>query len=399
MSAPLRCLWLSAELPARPTTGLHGYSAGLRRGLAAAGAGIDVLGLGPSDGDEAPGVRRRPVAGALQGWSGSLTSALPAVSHAPATAAYRAAVREALAERPWDAVVIDHLQMAWVARAHPGLGRGRGGPPLVFVTHNHEATVRAASAAEHPLWSPQGMVLRVDSRKAARLEAATVAAADLVTTITEDDADAFRAGAGTGRPEPGRFVVLPPGHDDPSVVPVPAARRARRVVMVGSFEWHVKAANLRQFLLAADPVLAAAGVELVVVGRVPEPVLERLRPHLRATRFAGWVERLADVLGDARLAVVDEPVGGGFKMKTLDYVFHHVPVAATTGSVRGLDLGEGMLEAPDAGSLARLLVAAVDDPDRLDDLAARAYRSAVERFDWLRTGVRLAAALEGVPVP
>ena len=399
MSTSRRCLWLSAELPARPTTGLHGYSAGLRRGLAAAGVGIDVLGLGPPEGEEAPGVRRRPVPGTLQGWSGSLTSPLPAVSHAPATRAYRAAVHEALAERAWDAVVIDHLQMAWVARAHPGLGAARGGPPLVFVTHNHEATVRAASAAEHPLWTPQGLVLRADSRKAARLEAATVAVADLVTTITEDDADAFRAGVVPGRSLPGRFVVLPPGYDDPSVVPVPAACRARRVVMVGSFEWHVKAANLRQFVLAADPVLAAAWVELVVVGRVPEPVLEKLRPHLRATRFAGWVERLADVLGDARLAVVDEPVGGGFKMKTLDYVFHHVPVAATAGSVRGLDLDDGMLEAPDAGSLARLLVSVVDDPERLDGLADRAYRSAAERFDWLRTGVRLAAALEGVPVP
>ena len=103
--------------------------------------------------------------------------------------------------------------------------------------------------------------------------------------------------------------------------------------MVGSFEWHVKAANLRQFLLAADPVLAGAGIELVVVGRVPGAVLDELRPRLRATQFAGWVERLADVLGEARMAVVDEPVGGGFKMKTLDYVFHHLPVAATAGSV------------------------------------------------------------------
>ena len=68
--------------------------------------------------------------------------------------------------------------------------------------------------------------------------------------------------------------------------------------MVGSFEWHVKAANLRQFLLAADPVLAGAGIELVVVGRVPGAVLDELRPQLRATQFAGWVERLADVLGD-----------------------------------------------------------------------------------------------------
>jgi glycosyltransferase involved in cell wall biosynthesis len=353
-----------------------------------------VLGLGPRDGDEVPGVRRRPVSGTLRGWSGSLRSALPAVTHAPASQAYRAAVADVLAERTWDAVVIDHLQMAWVAQAHPRLGTRRDGPPLVFVTHNHESTVRTAAAAEYPLWTPRGLVLRIDSRKAARLEAATVAAADLVTTITESDAHAFRTGAGPGRSIPGHVVVLPPGYEDPSVVPVPAARRARRVVMVGSFEWHVKAANLRQFVLAADPVLAAAGVELVVVGRVPEPVLERLRPHLRATRFAGWVDDLATELGDARLAVVDEPVGGGFKMKTLDYIFHHVPVAATVGSAEGLGADGCLLQAPDAVSLARLLVAVVDDTDRLDALAAAAYRWAKRHFDWARSGERLAETLD-----
>jgi len=390
MTAALRCLWLSAELPERPRNGGHQYSRGLRQGLAEAGAIVEAFGLGPPSGDEGPGVIRRAVPGGMRRWYGSLLSPWPNLTYMPATGPYRRAVTEAIAQRRWDVVVVDHLQMAWVAKAWPDLGRAQGGVPLVFATQNHETSVRTAVAAGRSWRSPKGAVVRLDTRKSVALEQWMVQRADAVTCITEADAAAFardRAGL--------RCVVLPPGYDDPHVEPVPSAQRSRRVVIVGSFDWHVKAANLRQFVTAADPVFAAAGIRLSIVGRLPKGFAAELG-ELRATELLGWVDDLAEVLRDCRVAVVSEPDGGGFKMKSLDYVFHHVPLAVTTGSVEGLDPSAGvvLVERADAGSLAAEIVRRVDATDELDAVAARAYGWAADRFSWRRSGEQLAALLE-----
>lgn len=388
--APRRCLWLSAELPERPRNGGHVYSRGLREGLAAAGIRVEVMGLGPDDGDEGPGVIRRAVPGGMRPWFGSVVSPLPNLSYMPATSAYQLSVDVARREGGWDFVVVDHLQMAWVPKRWPELGLAQGGVPLVFATQNHEESVRLAVAAGQSRRSPKGVILRADARKAVASERRMVAAADLVTAITDADAEAFASGS-PGTP----VVVLPPGYVDPRVMPVPAAARSRRVAIVGSFDWHVKAANFRQFVRAADPVFAAAGIRLSVVGRVPDDVAAELGP-LQATELLGWVDDLAAVLGDCRVAVVSEPDGGGFKMKALDYLFHHVPLAVTRGSVEGIDLagGRAVARADDAEALARAIVACIDDTDRLDAVAARAYRWAVDRFDWAATGLALAQAVE-----
>src|SRR5690606_36241863 len=62
---------------------------------------------------------------------------------------------------------------------------------------------------------------------------------------------------------------------------------------------------------------------------------ERLRGGLKATRLGGRVDSIAPHLDQARMAVVAERLGGGFKLKVLDYVFNRPPVAALDGSVAG----------------------------------------------------------------
>ncbi len=388
--APRRCLWLTAELPERPRNGGHVYSRGLREALGAAGVMVEVVGLGPPEGNESNPVNRRPVPGGMRPWWGSVVSRLPNLCYMPASSAFRQAIDTVRREGGWDIVVVDHLQMAWVLKCWPGLGLRQGGTPLVFVTQNHEQSVRLAVAAGEARLSPKGLVLRADARKAVALERRMVASADLVTTITDADAAAFAESS----PDTAMFVA-PPGYADPHVRPIRSAERARRVVIVGSFDWHVKASNFCQFVRAADPVFAAAGVRLTVVGRVPDSVIAALGP-LHGTELLGWVDDLGPVLGDCRVAVVAEPGGGGFKMKALDYLFHHVPLAVTRGSVEGIDLagGRALVQADDVESLARMIVARIDDVDALDETAARAYRWASTRFHWANTGLVLAQALE-----
>jgi hypothetical protein len=347
--------------------------------LASAGAEVTVMGLAGEPGSEGGNPTWAAVAGRRRSRAGSIVSPLPAMAHGFATRAYRAGLADALGEL-WDAVVIDHLQTGWVV---PAVGERLAGTVTVYVSHNWETGVRrdVARAAGRGV---RRWFLAADARKVARLEQRVVGAAELVTAITDEDAAAFRASGAR------RVVVLPPGYDGEPVARRITGALPRRAVLFGNFQWHVKDANLARFLEVADPVFAAAHGELRVVG----PAGERTRAlgnRLRATTLVGWVDDPVHELASCRLGIVAEPVGGGFKMKTLDFVFNGVPLVVLAGSAKGLPLrdGESVVECPDETSLARTAVALIDDVGRLDALQRAAIAACAGAFRWSDRGALL----------
>ncbi len=379
-----RWLWLSGQDPRAPDSGLLAYSDGLSRAVASAGGIVVGLGLRRIDAVAGDGRilwhsidsnRRAPIVGLL--------TLLPNMAASYATRAYRHCVDEALRER-WDAVVIDHLQMGWVIdRVGSARAAGRIGCVL-HVSHNHETSVRERAALVSGSGRLHRAILRLDALKVRRLERAVVGAADLVTCITAEDLDRFVGGGSVGR-----LVVVPPGYDG-AVRPARqiGADVPRRAVLLGNSLWRVKRENLLRFLVIADPVLAIAGVELIVAGPSPPELVATLAPRLRATRFVGAVDDVAAVLRTARVGIVAEPVGGGFKMKSLDYVFNRVPIAALSGSIAGLPLrpGTDMLSFTSATELARGIVDVIDDLPRLNALQERAFLRCAHLFDWSERG-------------
>jgi polysaccharide biosynthesis protein PslH len=73
--------------------------------------------------------------------------------------------------------------------------------------------------------------------------------------------------------------------------------------------------------------------------------------------------------------MVADPTGGGFKLKTLDYIFNRVPIAAMSGSIAGLPLTPGLhyLSFESIRELAQGVVAVIDDIERLNSLQRAAY--------------------------
>jgi polysaccharide biosynthesis protein PslH len=101
------------------------------------------------------------------------------------------------------------------------------------------------------------LALRRNATKVATLERRIVRAADLLTTITEEDRRTL--GAAVARD---RSLSLAPGYTGP----IASARRItaatpRRVIIMGSFQWVVKQANLTRFVEIADPIFKERGIE------------------------------------------------------------------------------------------------------------------------------------------
>ena len=93
--------------------------------------------------------------------------------------------------------------------------------------------------------------------------------------------------------------------------------------------------------------------------------------------------------------MVPERHGGGFKLKMLDYVFNRVPILALQDSFAGVPLqaGHSVLLFPDHVALARGMVAALDDVDRLNRLQESAFAACRDRFHWRCRGEALRAAI------
>lgn len=388
------CLWLARGLPFPLTAGDRIYSAKLAAALAGAGVAVTFAGFAAeAPAQPMPGIAWHTVPGAPRGRLAALASRMPLVAGRHATPDYRAAVAELAAARAWDAVVIDQYGMGWALAQRGLFTRDGHRPRFVFVTHDHEESVTAMQWRDATAGPAKRAYLLQNHLKTRWFERWIARHCDLVTTITEADAALFRANA-PGKP----VLAMVPGYDGPRAAARPMAQNgppARAVVLFGSYRWSAKQANLRIFLDRADPVLAAAGIAIQVVGDMPEDFRRSLEGRYRAARFIGFVDDPAPHLAAARLAVVAEPIGGGFKMKLLEYVFNRVPVAALEVCASGLpaEVRQSMLLAPELDALLAQVIATIDDPARLEALQQGAFTAASGAFDWADRGRALLAAI------
>jgi glycosyltransferase involved in cell wall biosynthesis len=381
----VRYLWLSGDVPYPSDSGRRAYSAGLSESVAS--TGVEVIGLGLADArTEIPDCRVdwRPLpAHGRPGAIRRMFSRWPSMAVDRRVPSYRRAVEDLGTAAHIDVVIVDHLQMAW---APAGLGSRE--LPVVYVSHNHEATVRRGVAAGEPWTSARKPALAYDAERAARAERRLVESATVVSAITESDATRYRNQRATD------VVVVPPGYGGTRCGSRTIDAAVPRVaVMVANLDWHVKQTNLRRLLAVADPLFAQAGVTLRLVGPAPDDFVAAVSPTLRATEFVGHAPALDDELAQARVGLVFEPEGGGFKMKCLDYVFRRVPIVALAGSVEGLPLEPGAeyLSFESTEDLARGVIALIDDVGRCEQLQERAFRRCSGAFDWADRGEILVA--------
>ena len=394
----LSILWLGRIIPIPFNAGDRVYSAQLSGAIARQGADIVFLGLDNPDerngnlADLEPRVRWSRVPGAAHSRLRSLFSPLPMVGARFATAQYRKAIAGELEKKDYDVVVIDQYGMSWAVAHVEKLSRHR--PLLVQVAHNFETALNDQIANNFSGDFIRKRLLQENARKTRLAEQHLAHSCDLLVTLTEEDRDAF------GEINPSlASIVLPPGYAGlkqnarslNGTVP-------RRAIIIGSFRWIAKQINLERLLDAASGIFTPSGIELHVVGFVPEPLLSRLQARFPWVVFRGFVDDLGEECRAARVALIPEEVGGGFKLKTLDYIFSRVPVASVEAALNGIPdrLKAHFIVERDISALLARIVHAIDDIDRLDRMQRCAFEVAEGLFDWDTNARRFLQAIASV---
>ncbi len=388
-SAAMKCLWIGRYMPYPLDAGAKVYSAKLAESLVAAGAKVRFLGFGRAD--AAPrnsGVEYIPVGSEPRSQIAAMFSRLPIAAAIDSTAAYANLLEEQLCAE-WDAIVFDGYGTGWALPRCLAYVKQQSTrrTVLVHVSHNHEAAVWRSMAYEARGSLVKRLALWQNALKVRALERKVVAQVDLVSAICDEDLQAL----GVALPRD-QTVTLTPGYAGPVVTErFIGDWTPRRVVIVGSFRWAPKQENLARFVECADPLFKAHDIHLDIIGDVPEELLATLRSRCQATTFHGFVDDMGPVLNQARIAIVPELIGGGFKLKFLDYFFGRIPVATLTDAAAGLpsSLRELMFAESNLPDLVGCIVANIDRLDRLNQFQDRAFHIARSLFRWEDRGVRL----------
>ena len=385
----MRCLWITRQDPRPANSGELIYTLGLLESLAAQPRmEITVLGhkaMKSSDGG--PAVAWELHGSIPGGRLKSLLSALPGDAYRLGNPVQREALAFLLGKK-WDWIVIDQAACAWALPMIPAAVK------VAYLAHNHEASVRKQVASDGGGSLPMRMALKWDARKYARMERVLARRADLISAITPRDAAAFR------EENPGKPVcVLPPGYGGTAAPGPPreiTAETPRRVVLAGAFEWLAKRRNLETFLRAAEGPFQRAKIAFQVVGKADPAWFAALAKRYPWASFDANVPSVSPYLDQARVGLIPEALGGGFKLKALDYVFRGLPLASVEAALSGVpvDPRTEAITAPDPASLAEAVAARIDDLDFLNHAAQRALEACRGAFRWADRGSTLARALE-----
>nr|AWL91063.1 hypothetical protein CIT37_01155 [Bradyrhizobium ottawaense] len=368
-------LWISGRVPSPLYSGDALYSAGLLEALVTSRqAAVHVFGT-QRDGHRSddklfglPGVTCSMVRPTPGLGLGSLISSLPRDAYQLASAQVRKDLGNLLG-RTWDWIVIDHANSAGVLDMLEDCR-----VPICYIAHNAEGLVRPLVAQEFEGLARR-VVMRLDAEKYRRLERKIVELADAVICITSDDASYFD-----------RFSrnihVIPPVH----LGPVNPRRTIvetcpRALVLLGSFEWAAKQRNLQQILDGLVPTLRRNTISLQVVGAVPEAIRARHEGDPFVT-FHGRMPDVRPLLDKCRGGLVAEVLGGGFKLKILDYAFAGLPIFGLRPALTGMAPEErsAMFEAENLSEIGDLIVRNIDDLEALNASQIELQSLAAQRF-------------------
>lgn len=261
--------------------------------------------------------------------------------------------------------------------------------PTLLVTHNVEALSRVGMAERGQNFMVR-KAFQLDFAKVGWHEKKALQSFDEVTAITPDDA-AYMSGI-VGK------EVLPvvPGYDG---IKRPAHRLTnetkKQVIVLGSFMWEAKRQNILDLVRAASDLFTAANITLKIVGMAPDGLIEAMKVFT-CVEITGAVDSFEEHLLESRIAIIAEGVGGGFKLKSLDYIFHKIPMAILNGSISGVPVSSGkhFLGYDSVEELVDGIVRNIDNIDKLNNLAEAAYAACENAFDWDTRAQSLNALIE-----
>ncbi len=276
---------------------------------------------------------------------------------------------------------VDVLQLEYTQLGQYGGGL-RHTPTVLF---EHDVYFQSVRRLLRRVTSP-GELLEtfVEWVRALRYEKRLLRGMDVIQTCSREESRLLRSVLGNGDTPsivPGLRAAIEAG----SYRPVFTGRRPFTALFVGYFGHTPNQDALRFLVREVLPALRARRpeAELVVAGSHAGPEIADL-VGAEGVRYLGHVDDIRKPFSECAVFLCPIFTGAGVRVKILEAFAAGIPVVATPLGAEGLDAvhGRELLLANDATAFVDATLDLFENPDRAQQIARTARRTAEERWDW-----------------
>lgn len=203
------------------------------------------------------------------------------------------------------------------------------------------------------------------------------------------DADGGYLGGGS------RIHVIPNGFERPPAEPRRQPANPPRLGFIGLFSYEPNLEGIRWFLRECWPGIQreVPGVRLRLVGKDSDGPL---KPAVAGVDGLGWMADPAEEIATWSAMIVPVRLGAGTRVKVAEAFSRKCPLVSTHLGAFGYEVADGrelrLADGPEAFSAA--CVELIRDPSAAAAMAARAWRSFLDKWTWDSIRPRVWAAAE-----
>ena len=203
---------------------------------------------------------------------------------------------------------------------------------LIYISHNAEFLLSVNNAKNSKSLFDKLVYLQ-DSLKTKLYEKKWLHHFDLITTISEYDKDYY------GKLFKNKKIsVLRPVFEIVNLNPN-ANKDINQVIIVGSFLWGPKIENLLSFLNSKNfKQLHANNISLTIVGNADPLLVKTINSEFKGVFMTGRVESVDPYYEKAKIAIIPEILGGGFKLKIAEAAIHKTAIFSVKGAITKCNL-------------------------------------------------------------
>jgi glycosyltransferase involved in cell wall biosynthesis len=289
-------------------------------------------------------------------------------------------LRKIVEREKFDIVHVDHSHMGkyglWLKREF--------GLPVVLREHNFEALIYERFARTEPNLLKR-LVANIHGRRLKREEVLFLETFDAIAAITNEDATLMRQAAPHAK-----VRVIPAGVDTEYFKPSEREENPDSILWIGSLAWDPNYDAVRFFLTSIFPPILKTRPEATfdIVGSESQRVMKLAARFGDKVRLLGQVPDIRDYLARSAVLVVPLRIGGGMRLKLLDFFSSGKAVVATSIAAEG-NLAHDAIEVlirDEPHSFATAIFELMTNRELRHRLGDSARKLVMQEYDWKKIG-------------
>lgn len=263
--------------------------------------------------------------------------------------------------------------------------------PKVLDAHNIESDILYRSSIGN--FNFKSILNFVDYLKNRSYEQNTIKSFDACLSVSENDN--LRLQAMGAR----KSIVLPNCADLNYSYPIKREDFSPKIIFTGLMNWYPNIDAVESFCKEAYPALKKKipAIKFYVAGRDPNIDIQKLDKN-NDIFITGRVPDIRPFISNSDICIVPLRIGGGTRLKILEYFAMEKPVISTSIGAEGLEVenGKHLIIEDNISKFPDRIVELMGDPEYARHLARNGRKLVEEKYSWSRYGEDLNMLYKGL---